>query len=239
MAEVGARPRWRDALVLAVLAAVILGGLVHYGRALGGDDTPSAGGTKSPSASTSPTAEATAQLEGAPPTDPAAPPSPTGGTCWDGRETAALRLCGLPEGARGLAWVFPSFARDRNLCHPARPNDDSYPVVQSYECFQQALGQPVTVTYDQVHDPEQVERWLLARIGNRAPPGDPGRARRPQHLQGQRQPPGADHRACTRSSPMSSRSTPRARRPPSAPGRRSSGSAPPETVRGVRNPSRV
>jgi len=162
---VGARPRWRDALVLAVLSAVIVGGLVHYGRGLGGDDAPTAGGTKSPSTSASPTAEATAQLEGAPPADPAAPPSPTGGTCWDGRETTSLRLCGLPEGARGLAWVFPSFADDRALCHPARPNDDSYPVVSSYECFQQALGQPVTVTYDQVKDPGQVERWLLARIG--------------------------------------------------------------------------
>ena len=61
--------------------------------------------------------------------------------------------------------MFPSFAKDRALCHPARPNDDSYPVVESYECFQQALGQPVTVTYDQVKDPAQVERWLLARIG--------------------------------------------------------------------------
>jgi hypothetical protein len=61
--------------------------------------------------------------------------------------------------------VFPSFAKDRALCHPARPNDDSYPVVESYECFQQALGQPVTVTYDQVKDPALVERWLLARIG--------------------------------------------------------------------------
>jgi hypothetical protein len=162
---VGVRPRWRDALVVAVLAAVIIGGLVHYGRGLDGDDTPTAVGTQSPSARTSPTAEATAQLEGAPPTDPAAPASPTGGTCWDGRETASLKLCGLPEGARGLSWVFPSFARDRALCHPARPNDDSYPVVESYACFQQALGRPVTVTYDQVKDPAQVEQWLLARIG--------------------------------------------------------------------------
>ena len=113
-------------------------------------------------------AEATAQLEGAPPTDPAAPPlGRTGGTCWDGRETAALKLCGLPDGARGLEWVFPSFARDRDLCHQARANDDSYPVVESYACFQQALGQPVTVTYDQVQDPQQVERWLVARLGNK------------------------------------------------------------------------
>ena len=48
MEEVAARPRWRDALVVAVLAAVIVGGLVHYGRGLGGDDTPSAGGTNEP-----------------------------------------------------------------------------------------------------------------------------------------------------------------------------------------------
>ncbi len=164
MSEVGVRPRWRDALLLCVLAAVIAGGLVHYGRGLGEDKT-SASGSTDPAASTSPTSEATAQLEGAPPTDPAAPPSAAGDTCWDGRETSALRLCGLPEGARGLAWVFPSFEADRARCHRARPNDDSYPVVESYACFQQALGQPVTITYDQVKDPAQVEQWLLARLG--------------------------------------------------------------------------
>jgi hypothetical protein len=167
MSEVGARPRWRDALVLAVLAAVIIGGLVHYGRGLGDNDQPVAGGPATPTASNSPTGEATAQLEGSPPTDPAAPPAPNGGTCWDGRETAALKLCGLPDGARGLAWVFPSFERDRPMCHKARPNDDSYPVVESYACFQQALGKPVTVTYDQVQDPQQVEHWLVARLGTK------------------------------------------------------------------------
>lgn len=174
MSEVGVRPHWRDALVVAALAVVIIGGLVHYSSALGGDDERSADGptsglTHSPtSPQTSPqtpSSGATAQLEGAPPTDPATPAAPTAGTCWDGRETTALRLCGLPEGSRGLAWVFPSFARDRGLCHPAQPNDDSYPVVASYECFQHALGQAVTVTYDQVQDPAQVEAWLLARVG--------------------------------------------------------------------------
>ena len=58
---------------------------------------------------------------------------------------------------RGCSRRSPATA---TLCHKAEPNDDSYPVVESYECFQQALGQPVTVTYDQVQDPEQVERWL-------------------------------------------------------------------------------
>ena len=72
--------------------------------------------------------------------------------------------------------MFPSFARDRYLCHPARPNADNYRVVESYECFQQALGKPVTITYDQVEDPAMVERWLLARIG-KAPHARDSRAR--------------------------------------------------------------
>lgn len=186
MSEVGVRPHWRDALVVVALAAVIIGGLVHYSSALRDEDRPTAQATTSsgpgessaPSSApsqtpsgpasqtpTGPTSDATAELDGAPTTDPATPADPTGGTCWDGRETAALKLCGLPDGARGLAWVFPSFARDRGDCHPARPNRDSYPVVESYECFQTALGQAVTITYDQVKDPEQVEDWLLARVG--------------------------------------------------------------------------
>jgi len=165
MAEVGTRLRWRDGLALAVLAAIIIGGLVHYGRGLGDDQDRAADGHRSPSATVSPSAGATAELDSAPPTDPGAPATSIHGTCWDGRQTTSLKLCGLPDGARGLAWVFPSFARDRQQCHRARPNADSYPVVESYECFQRALGQPVTVTYDQVKDPQQVERWLLARVG--------------------------------------------------------------------------
>jgi len=166
MSEVGTRPRWRDALVLCVLGAVIVGGLVHYGRALGDDDDSTTTNlVQSPAPTQSPSAEETAELEGAPPADPADPVVPSRATCWDGRETTSLKLCGLPEGARGLAWVFPSFARDRAQCHKARPNADSYPVVDSYECFQRALGQPVTVTYDLVEEPGQVERWLLARLG--------------------------------------------------------------------------
>lgn len=163
MSDVGARLRWRDALLLFGLALVIVAGLVHYGRGLGDGDPTTSGVVHSPGP-TSPTAQATAELEGAPSADPTAEPAPTS-TCWDGRDTTALRLCGLPQGARGLAWVFPSFGRDRAQCHKAQPNADSYPVVESYECFQHALGQPVTVTYDQVEDPAQVERWLLSRVG--------------------------------------------------------------------------
>jgi hypothetical protein len=165
VSDVGQRPHWRDALILAVLTVVILGGLVHYGRGLGDDSGPSADGPPASPAPAHPTSQATAQLEGAATADPSAPPDPAGGTCWDGRETSRLKLCGLPAGARGLEWVFPSFAADRDRCHRAEPNDDSYPVVESYECFQEALGRPVTVTYDQVEDPQQVEDWLVARIG--------------------------------------------------------------------------
>jgi hypothetical protein len=167
MSEVGTRPRWRDALVLLVLGAVIIGGLVHYGRGLGDDGGPDTSNVvQSPAPTRSPTAQETAELDGAPPADPGDPPAPGGGTCWDGRATTSLRLCGLPAGARGLEWVFPSFARDRVQCHKAAPNDDSYPVVDSYECFQRALGRPVTITYDEVKDPVQVQRWLLARLGS-------------------------------------------------------------------------
>jgi hypothetical protein len=167
MTDAVVRPRWRDALALAVLAAVLIGGLVHYGQGLGRHE-PTAKAPQHPSSTAgppSPTGGATAQLDGAPPTDPAAPADPAGGSCWDGRATSSLKLCGLPGGARGLAWVFPSFERDRGLCHQAAPNDDSYPVTESYECFQQALGQPVTITYDEVEDPAVVEQWLVARIG--------------------------------------------------------------------------
>ena len=38
MSEVGTRPRGRDALVLAVLSAIIVGGLVHYSTQLGDDE---------------------------------------------------------------------------------------------------------------------------------------------------------------------------------------------------------
>jgi hypothetical protein len=158
------RPRWRDALVLTVLAVMIAGGLIHYGQGLD-DDEPGRTAVQAGSTGPSPSAEATAQLESGPPSDSASPPPAPKGTCWDGRESTSLRLCGLPEGARGLEWVFPSFERDRIQCHQARPNPESYPVVESYECFQRVLGQPVTVTYDHVVDPASVERWLLVRIG--------------------------------------------------------------------------
>ena len=160
MADVGTRSRWRDALVVGALAVLLASGLVYYGRSM--VEEPRA--TPDDTSSSSPP-RAQARLDSAPPADAADPAPTTAGTCWDGRPTTALSLCGLPEGARGLSWVFPSFASDRPVCHRAAPKPESYPVVESFECFQKALGQPVTITYDLIEDVDQVEDWLLERLG--------------------------------------------------------------------------
>ncbi len=100
---------------------------------------------------------------------PTPDPEPRGGTCWDGRETTSLRLCGLPQGARGLEYVFPTFAEDRRaFCHQTDTDPDSYPVLVSYECFLKLDGQSVTVIYEQVDDSERVRTWLLQRMGKEA-----------------------------------------------------------------------
>jgi hypothetical protein len=163
--------------LLIVLAALLAAGLVYYGRGM--TDEASTGPDDG---SSSPAPRAQAQLEAAPhsepatpaPTDPAAPASVVGGTCWDGRPTTALSQCGLPDGPRGLGWVFPSFVKDRPFCHRAEPNPDSYPVVESFECFQQALGQPVTITYDEIKDVDLVKAWLLQRLGRQSMRAVPG-----------------------------------------------------------------
>jgi hypothetical protein len=173
MAEAGTRSRWRDTVLLVALALLLASGLVYYGHAM--TDEPSTAPEDS-SSTAAPRVQTPdqAQLEGAPPTDPAAPAPVTGGTCWDGRATTALSLCGLPDGPRGLAWIFPSFAEDRPFCHRAEPKPDSYPVVESFECFQRALGQPVTITYDQIEDVDRVETWLLQRLGKQSKREVPG-----------------------------------------------------------------
>jgi hypothetical protein len=169
VADVGTRSRWRDTAVLGALALLIVAGLVYYGRAMTDEPraTPGAGAPAS-------TPQAQAQLDSGPPADAATPAPTAQGTCWDGRPTTSLSLCGLPEGARGLSWVFPSFAQDRPLCHRAAPKPDSYPVVESFECFQRALGQPVTITYDVVEDVDRVETWLLQRLGKESMREVPG-----------------------------------------------------------------
>jgi hypothetical protein len=169
VAEVRTRTRWRETVLLVVLAALLAAGLVYYGQGMG-DEPRSAPDDNS----STPAPHPQAQLDSAPPTDPSTPAPAGGGTCWDGRPTTALSLCGLPEGPRGLTWVFPSLARDRPFCHRAKPKADSYPVVESFECFQQALGQPVTITYDQIESVDRVRTWLLQRLGKQSMRTVPG-----------------------------------------------------------------
>jgi len=170
MAEMSKRPRWVDTLLLVVLAVLLVVGLVYYGRDM--MDEPSTAPDVSSSTSTaSPSPSATSESPSpteATPTSTATPTPTVAATCWDGRPAASLSECGLPEGRRGLAWVFPSFVRDRPFCHPAEPKPDSYPVVVSFECFQQALGQPVTINYDQAQDVDRVRAWLLQRLGQQS-----------------------------------------------------------------------
>jgi hypothetical protein len=184
MAEDEARPRRRDAAYVAALALVIVSGLVYFGRGL----------EASPSAGDEPGAEATARLQSSatsqtaapsetpatpaptpsatsvPPTPeatPSAPVPPAGnpGSCWDGTAVASLSECGLPRGAAGLEWVFPSFDRGREGCAPAEDDQDDYAVRLSYVCFDRAGGVPVTITYDVVEDPAEVQAWMERRVG--------------------------------------------------------------------------
>jgi hypothetical protein len=67
------------------------------------DDEPVAVETQAPSPSAP---------ESAPPPSPvaetsAAPPSAPQARCWDGSTAPALDQCSMPEGAAGLAWLFP------------------------------------------------------------------------------------------------------------------------------------
>ena len=142
---------------------LLCAGLVYYGHAMSNDPIDNA--DDEPSASPAPRAQAQLRRERSrPPHRSPATPTPDV-TCWDGRPATALSLCGLPDGARGLAWVFPSFAEGRAMCHQARPNPQSYPVVQSFVCFERALGKPVTITYDQIEDVDRSSCGCSTRIG--------------------------------------------------------------------------
>lgn len=182
----GARARWRDALVLTALTGFIVSGLLYYSNGL--DEEPNDKATTSavqdsvaPTASpgddvtatdggaTSATPTPSSTPSSAPSTSSPPPDAEPRGTCWNGRETASLRNCRLPTGVRGLEYVFPSFAEDRlAFCHEADTDPDSYPVVESYECFLELDGQSVTVIYEQVDASERVRTWLLQRMGKDA-----------------------------------------------------------------------
>jgi hypothetical protein len=45
-------------------------------------------------------------------------PSPSQARCWDGSQAEALDACSLPEGAAGLAWLFPQLPGQ--ICRPPK-----------------------------------------------------------------------------------------------------------------------
>ena len=182
MAEVGTRSRWRDTVIVGALALLLAAGLVYYGHRMT-DEPASAPDKSSSTPHHTPRPSWTARRR------PIRPPRrPPTGTCWDGRPTTALSLCGLPDGARGLAWVFPSFAKDRPFCHRAEPKPDSYPVVESFECFQRLPRQAG-------HDHLRPDRGRRPGRGLAAPA-----ARQGEHARGARAPTAAGASSATVSS---------------------------------------
>ena len=229
MAEVGAaRPRWRDALVLAVLAAVIVGGLVHYGRGLGADDTrlrrrP----PRAPRSSHVTDRRGHGPARGRPADRPgraAARPRRRHllGRPRDHRAQAVRAARGRPRAGVGVPVVRPTTAPCATRPAPTPTATPwSSPTSASSRRSASRSRSPTTRS----RTPPRSSTGCSARVGKAHMRKIPGATRRPLHLQGRPQPPGADHRACTSSSPTSSRSTPRARRPPSGPGEDLSGSA--------------
>jgi hypothetical protein len=90
------------------VAAVVVGLVVAFGLlrmvdALTGDGADEAG-----SRSGDPAASAT-EPSGA----PSAPASAAPVRCWDGSGADAVEACSVPDGATGLAWVFPQLDQQR------------------------------------------------------------------------------------------------------------------------------
>jgi hypothetical protein len=181
-----ARTRRRDWAYVAVLALVLVSGLVYFGRGLDGapraNGEPTSGETArlqssetsdpaspqatspAPAPTTEPSTPSVAPSPEATPesTPPAAPPV----TCWDGSSAGERSSCTQPTGVQGLEWVFPSLDHVLASCNRARPgSQDDYAVSLSWVCFATAGGEPVTVTYDLVDDPGEVRTWMERRVG--------------------------------------------------------------------------
>ena len=170
MAGDPSRPAWRDAALVALLALVIVAGLVYYGVRLSQDAGSEAAAVGTPSAAPTATSapSATESVEPTPepsPTDPPTEARPLNpGTCWDGTPTPDLRGCGLPTGVAGLAWVFPSFDPDRSQCRENPNSDRSFGVEVSWVCTERALGREVLVSYDHVTDIGEVDAFMHASV---------------------------------------------------------------------------
>jgi hypothetical protein len=161
MAGDPSRPPWRDAALVALLAVVLVAGLVYYGVRLSqeaGSDpaavpTPSvAPETIEPSPGLSPAASPTE----APPLHP--------GTCWDDAPTPDVGQCALPTGVAGLEWVFPEFDPQRSQCRENPNTDRSFGVELSWVCTERALGREVLISYDQVSDIDEVDAFMHASV---------------------------------------------------------------------------
>jgi hypothetical protein len=95
----------RHPWLVGLLAAVAVGalvGAVFLVRSFGDDDPGSQGAHQPTGSSATPTQEPTAT----------APPAPAV-RCWDGSAADQVAQCSRPDGAAGLAWVFPNLASQK------------------------------------------------------------------------------------------------------------------------------
>ncbi|MCW2797578.1 hypothetical protein [Nocardioides sp.] len=140
----GPRRQWRRAGAAFGLVAVATA--VLAGVELTRDDPQPSGATSTPSASSSQSPPS------APPTSTQpSVPDPTGADpaaqfrCWTGARVASLDGCAEPNGAAGLAWVFPSL--DPAACTNQLAAAPVPQLRQLYECRARAAGQDVNITY--------------------------------------------------------------------------------------------
>lgn len=108
--------RWLWGAVGGLVAIGLFAGVGVWLLGSSGDDAPAAAASPSTSAPAPP-----AQPEPETPTPVAgsAQPPPQA-RCWDGSVAPGVESCPMPDGAAGLAWVFPQLAGQR--CRPPRQN---------------------------------------------------------------------------------------------------------------------
>jgi hypothetical protein len=94
------RQPWLVGLLAAVAVAALLGAVLLV-RSLLSDDPGEERSDPAPTGSSSPTQEPTPT-----PTAAAAPAV----RCWDGTSVEQVAQCSRPDGATGMAWVFPNLA---------------------------------------------------------------------------------------------------------------------------------
>jgi len=101
----------------------VLGGVVAIAIFAGGGVWLLSGSGEEEPAAAEPTSAAPSEPESAPAspssTPVAASPPAAPARCWDGAEAPTVAECSLPEGAAGLAWLFPQVAGQQ--CRPPKP----------------------------------------------------------------------------------------------------------------------